>query len=409
MVAVVVALVAGAGIWYFAIRDKATTSAGQASPQAAASSMLTSLSQKDVVGVAAQLDPAEAALFADMSGDILTELKRLGIIKADADPKALSGSSITTKDLVFDDKAEEKINDHVTVVKLTGGTVTVAVDASKLPLTDKVKGAVPQLEKELPTTTQTVDIAKEVAKNGGKPFRIATVKRGDTWYPSLFYTVADNAFQAAKEQNPRLQSPADLGSITPVGAGSPEDAVNGLIDQALKGNMEGVIGMLPPDEMGVLYDYGRTLLAAEKVDTSPLQSVKISDAQWQVDDVSGGKKVSIKSLSVSMNDQTVSIVRDVAANTITVTVPGQQAITLSPDTIDTFIAQMGSGRKALDPRLVDIIKREFVQVIGLGVTTVQVDGKWYVSPLRSYSGMLVSLLQGLQPADIDYFIEMAGK
>ena len=54
-------------------------------------------------------------------------------------------------------------------------------------------------------------------------------------------------------------------------------------------------------------------------------------------------------------------------------------------------------------------KREFVQVTGLGFTTVQVDGKWYVSPLRTYSGVLVSLLQGLQPGDIDYFISLAKK
>jgi hypothetical protein len=50
-----------------------------------------------------------------------------------------------------------------------------------------------------------------------------------------------------------------------------------------------------------------------------------------------------------------------------------------------------------------------VQVTGLGFTTVQVDGKWYVSPLRTYSGVLVSLLQGLEPGDIDYFISLADK
>jgi len=44
-----------------------------------------------------------------------------------------------------------------------------------------------------------------------------------------------------------------------------------------------------------------------------------------------------------------------------------------------------------------------------GVVTTQVDGKWYVSPLRTYSGVLVSLLQGLQPGDIDYFISLAKK
>ena len=139
VVAVVVALLAGAGIYFFAIRDTKSTAQGQATPQAAASSLLTSLSAKDAIGVAAQLDPAEAALFSDLSGDILTELKRLGIIKADADPQALSGAVITTKDLTYAPD-EEKINDRVSVVKLTGGTVTIDFDAAKLPTVRQGQG-----------------------------------------------------------------------------------------------------------------------------------------------------------------------------------------------------------------------------------------------------------------------------
>jgi len=410
VVAVVVALLAGAGIYFFAIRDTTTTAQGQASPEAAASSLLNALTAKDAVGVAAQLDPAEAALFSDMSGDILSELKRLGIISSDADPKALSGAVITTKDLTFDAAAEEKVNDRVTVVKLTGGTVTIDFDASKLPLSDKVKGAIPEFEKNVKSQSKTIDIAAEVAKNDGKPFRISTVKRGDTWFPSMFYTVADNAYQEAKKDNPSLPSPADTGSITPIGGDSPEAAVNGLIDKALAGDMEGVIGMLPPDEMSVLYDYGRSLIEpAVKGDLKPVEGVALSDVAWQVDDVTGGKKVSLKSISVTKDGQTVKIVRDPAANSLTVTLPGQPTVVLSPDNLETYISKMGIGSSKLDPQLIDIIKREFVQVTGLGFTTVQVDGKWYVSPLRTYSGVLVSLLKGLEPGDIDYFISLANK
>ena len=412
VVAVVVALLAGAGIYFFAIRDTSSTAQGQATPQAAASSLLNALSAKDAVGVAAQLDPAEASLFSDMSGDILTELKRLGVITSDADPQALSGAVITTKDLTYDTGAEEKINDRVTVVKLTGGTVTIDFDASKLPLSEKVKGAVPEFRKNVQSQNKTIDIAAEVAKNDGKPFRIATVKRGDTWYPSMFYTVADNAYQAAKEKDPSLPSPADTGSLTPIGADSPEAAVNGLIEKALAGDMEGVIGMLPPDEMSVLYDYGRSLIEpAVKNDLKPVDDITLSDVAWQVDDVTGGKKVSLKSISVTKDGQTVKIVRDPAANSLTITVPGQPAITLSPDNLESYISRFSSSSSStkLDPQLIDIIKREFVQVTGLGFTTVQVDGKWYVSPLRTYSGVLVSLLKGLEPGDIDYFISLADK
>jgi len=409
VVAVVVALVAGLGIYWFAIRDTASTAQGQASPEAAASSLLNSLSAKDAVGVAAQLDPAEAALFSDLSGDILSQLKRLGVIKSDADPQALSGATITTKNLTFDSKAEEKINSRVTVVKLTGGTVTINFDSAKLPLTDKVKGAIPDFDKQVKNQTKTIDIAAEVARNDGKPFRIATVNRDGTWYPSLFYTAADNAYQDAKAKDPTLPSPADTGSITPAGGGSPEAAVNGLIDKALAGDLEGVIGMLPPDEMSVLYDYGRTLIAGAKLDTKSVDGVTISDRQWQVDDVSGGKKVSLKSISVTKDGDTVKVVRDPAANSLTVTLPGQPTVAISPANIDTYLSKMSTGGSRIPAEVLDIVKREFVQLTGLGFTTVEVNGTWYVSPLRTYSGVLVSLLQGLEPGDIDFFVSLANK
>ena len=57
--------------------------------------------------------------------------------------------------------------------------------------------------------------------------------------------------------------------------------------------------------------------------------------------------------------------------------------------------------------MLDIIKREFKQIIGLGIVTVQVDGKWYVSPIRSFSDIFVSLLKGLEPGDVDYLISLA--
>jgi len=406
VVAVVVALLAGASVWWFAIRDTATAAAGQPTPQLAVSEMLNSLSDRDMLGVAEQLDPTEAALLKDMSTDVLTELKRLGIIEDSVDLEQFDGVTITTANLTFDESGEEQVNDHVTVVKLTGGTITFGVDAAQVPFTDKVKGLAPELQ-EMPTGTQTIDIAAELAKSGMQELRIATVMHDDTWYPSLFYTVADNAYQAAKKDNPSLPTPEETGSIAPIGADSPENAVDGLVDQAMAGNWEGVIGMLPPDEMGVLYDYGRVLLSAEQPDAPDLDGATF-DATWQVDDISGGKKVSIKTLSVTADGETLQITRDVAANSVTVVAPGQAPITVSPDTIDTLIQQFGRDVQ-LDPQAIEIIKREFVQIISLGLTTVEVDGKWYVSPLRTYSNTLVALLQGLEPADIDYFISLAKK
>ncbi|WP_051265103.1 hypothetical protein [Nakamurella lactea] len=408
-VVVVLAIAAGVTVWLVSKKDTNTADGGQASPQAAASDMLLSLSNKDAVGVAQQLDPTEAQVFTDMSGDILGELKRLEIIKPDASTDALTGTAVTMKDLTFDAAKEEKVNDHVTIVKLTGGTVTINSDAANLPFTDKMKQiAGSELDKVQPES-KTYNIADVVKDNGGEPIRIATVKRGDKWYPSLFYTMADYWLQDAKKSNPALNTKEAAQSIAAVGAGSPEEAVTGLLDKATAGDYEGVIGMLPPDEMGVLYDYGHQMLLAGNVKSgqAPTDMPKISNLSFSTSAVTGGTQVSLKTATIEADGKTVSIAVDAAAGKVTVEVDGQKQEFTGDNVLQAVMG--GSTGSQLPPQIADLIKREFKQVLSLGVVTTEVDGKWYVSPLRSYSGAVLTLLKGLQPGDIDYLLQLAGK
>ena len=128
---------------------------------------------------------------------------------------------------------------------------------------------------------------------------------------------------------------------------------------------------------------------------------------WDVTDVTGGKKVSVKSLTIDANGDKYLIQRDPAAGTLSVQAPGQGTVNITKDNIDTWITE-NTDNTELPQQVMDIIKREFPQVIGLGVVMVQAgDGKWYVSPLRTTSDVMVSLLKGLEPTDIDYFISLA--
>lgn len=403
-IAVVVALLAGGGIWYFGIRDT-ESAGGQGSPQAATDAMLLSLSQKDPVGVADQLDPAEASLFSDLNGEFLTELKRLQILSPSATATSLTGSKITVTGLTYGPDPDQ-INDHLTVVKLTGGTVTVTSDLSQLPLTDKIKNAAGRSLDKLKTQTRTYDIADQVRKVG-HPIRIATVNRDGKWYPSLFYTAADYIAQETKVGNPTA---ADF--IAPTGGSSPEDAMDKLLAASTSGNYEAVIGLLPPREMGVMHDYGRLLTKQiPSGGRSSLGGAQVSNATWDVTDVAGGKLVSIKTLTVQARDQSVTVVRDPAAASLTITATGQAPIVLTKETIASFINKELSGSRSsassMDPQLVKIIGQEFEQLIGIGVVMTQDGGKWYISPVRSYGEVFVKVLKGLQPEDIDYFISLS--
>ena len=118
---------------------------------------------------------------------------------------------------------------------------------------------------------------------------------------------------------------------------------------------------------------------------------------WDVTDVTGGKKVSVKSLTIDANGDKYLIQRDPAAGTLSVQAPGQGTVNITKDNIDTWITE-NTDNTDLPQQVMDIIKREFPQVIGLGVVMVQAgDGKWYVSPLRTTSDVMVSLLKGLEP------------
>lgn len=394
--AVIVALLAATGVWFFAFRDS-KPGGGQASPQDAANAILVSLSQKDPVGVADQLDPAEAGMFSDITGDVLAQLKRLNIVTADASPNNMSGATLKVEGLTFD-PASESVNDHLTIVKLIGGTVTLTSDPTKIPLTEKIRSAFGAGLTTMKPQTKTIDIANEVAKNG-KPIRIATVQRNGKWYPSLFYSAADNWAQSQKLGNPKAED-----AIPNTGASSPEAAMDALLDAVSKGDAQAAIALLPPEEMGVLHDYGKLLLKAAHYKGAKATGVHFRNAAWNVADTTGGKVVSVKSLTVSFDGKEYSVLRD--GDSLTVTVPGQAPLVLNDSTIDSVIAKTGGK---LDPQAIAIVKQEFKQVLGLGVVMTQSGSQWYVSPLRSYVGIFTALLKGLQATDIDYFISLAKK
>lgn len=404
-IAVVVALVAGAGIYFFAIRDSNdVASTGAKSPQDSVTALFNTLSNSDPIGLADQLDPVEASLFTDLNTDIIGELKRLNVLDESASAQSMTGTSFTVSGLTYAG-ADETINDNLRIVKLTGGTITVASNPGNIPLSNKIKDAFGSEIDQAQPQSETVNIADEVAKNDGEPFRVATVKRGDQWYVSFFYSIADNAVHQAG-----LSNPTTADHINAVGSASPEAAVDALIKQSTAGDLEGVIALLPPDEMGVLQDYGKLLIdeAGGSGLTSDMDSlgVKISDTSWVVSDVTGGKKVSIGSMKVTADGQTATITRDPDANSIKLEVPGEDPIELDENSIDSFLTD-SVGSDELTPEMLKIIKQEFKQIIGLGVVTVQVDGQWYVSPIRSFSDIGVSLLKGLDSDDVDYLISLA--
>ena len=173
----------------------------------------------------------------------------------------------------------------------------------------------------------------------------------------------------------------------------------------MDGDLKTVISLLPPDEAGVLQDLGPLLL--EQAGKMGPTGAKLNELETDVKDVTGGKQVTIKKLSVTVEGETVSIARD--GDCYSATVPGQGAQKLCADEITQLMNQQGGGK--IPAAAVEVIGRVAASVMktGVGVVATKVDGKWYVSPVRSYYELALTVFRGFEPKDVDALIELLKK
>ncbi|PXY22922.1 flagellar basal body protein FliL [Prauserella muralis] len=398
VVALVVA-VGGVGTW-FAFFQSDSAASGAATPNEAAMNLANALSGGDVVGLLSTLAPAEAALLTDPVAESTEELKRLGVLKPDADPKALTGLEVTTRDLRFDEQQAERVNDHLTITKLTGGTLTVSADVAAMPFTeDYLDALLDEADVEgLPQGGQsrTLDISQMV-RAGGEPVRIATVQVDGEWYPSLFYSIADYGLRAEGLSWPREPLPAR-------GADSPNAAVQQTVQAALDGDLRRVIELLPPDELAVLHDVGPVLLRAAG-DPEP-SGVKITSLETETSEVTGGTRATVTALELQIPGQgTVSLRKEgdcyqATIDGATERVCGDQLASMAAGQADDSIPP--AARQAVANLGAGVMRQ------GLGVVTTEVDGAHYVSPFRTFTELGMTFLRSMQPEDLKAFLESAG-
>lgn len=367
---------------------------GAASPTAAVTNLANALGGGDALGVLNSVAPAEAAFFKDYTNSASDELKRLEVLKKDADPTKASGSKLKVEGLKIDEGAAEQVNDHLTITKVTEGKITIDQDLKQAPFTDKFVKLLESTQDGQDHKTTTIDLAQKARENGG-PIRIATIKVDGQWYPSLFYTLADYALKSSDESWPKESIPAQ-------GAGSPDDAVRGFVTAAMNEDLKTVIGLTPPDEMGVLHDVGPVL--ARKLGAGRPSGAKLLDLQTDQKSVTGGKQLTLKAVTVEVDGDKYQVTR--SGDCYSVQTPDQQQSLCADEMSKLLQDQVGGGL----PRAVkDLISRLGAGLMkdGVGVVTTQVDGKWYVSPLRSYGELTLTLLRALQPGDLDALLKLA--
>jgi hypothetical protein len=407
---IVVAVIAIAAV-AFATMNAGRTNDGSESPEAAMQKLFDGLSSENLVAAVDAFLPGEADPIISYAGSIGSELKRLDVLTDGIDPQAITGINMEFTDLEF---RTEQIAPGFVRVFVTNGDAFIDIDQAELPIGDLVLNNLPADERE----ALDGDLPPESEAMGGDDFYLVAVE-DDGWYLSYWYTMMDAIFSETG-----YGTPAFGNGLAPVGAESPEAAVEGAFRELLSLDLEGLIGMLPPTEMRAMYDY---------------MPLVIDDFNESVGAFGGFITIDLTSLSTSVSDAADGAKRvkieafDIAFGSFFLEVDG--AISFDGTCFDITINDQGgalSGFGAEIPDHINSCDLEAANMLGFGTTGVEMpdflgdlgsadtgllaveeDGRWYVSPTETLGD---TLLQGLNMWDretlqqyIDWLIEFGGE
>lgn len=407
-IAAVVVLAGGGAATYVALSSSSDN--GAASPKQAVQKMIGDLEKSDLVGFLDDLAPGERDALSSRVRDDIDRLKQLGVVKSGANPASLTAVSFAAHNLTYANKTIT-INDHVQIVALTGGTLDVQGDAAKLFTSRFIKSAGGSARRLVQSTH--IDIAAAV-RSSGQPIRIATVQVGDRWYPSLFYTVADQAAGHAV--------PSASDAVAATGAASGEQAVRLAVEALLKGDLRSVLGLISPSELGAVHDYGGMLLRQAGSGLTPTD-VTIKSLELTSTPISGGaQRIGLKHLVLRRRDGTqLSITlrgsclavaaaghsQQFCAAQLSQFIPllqsqvcsGGASISISTNGVQRNLPQRCNSKPptAAQKQAITDLFSSFTEV---GIVTTQSGGKWFLAPVRTVADLGSTVLSGLKGDDL---------
>lgn len=364
---------------------------GSNTPGEAVNLLAADLAKDDYLSAVSRLHPAEASLAADMSQVVTSELKRLDVLRPDADATASLGT-LTFTDLRFDDAAQEKVRDNVVINKLVAGTITVDANGADLPFTDSFKakafpGGVPAAD-----VPSTIDIAKEVAEQG-EPIRIASVEVDGNWYVSLYYTIADYALREANVPWPTT-------TVAARGAASGEEALTQTVQAILDQDARRLVELAPPQELAVVHDAGQAII--DGAGTGTPTGARLVELDTTEQDVRGQRALTLNRVVVAdPSGSRFTLTR--SGDCVTVEADGASQQLCTSQLAQTF----GSELAGVPPALQRLVPKLAEAALDVKVIVVEEGGSWYVSPSRTLVQLYADLLGAFEPQDISDLVAAA--
>lgn len=364
------------------------TDGGAASPTDVGTSLTTALDNEDFLGVIDLLLPGERDTFREPMIEFVDHLSRLEILSDDADLSKIGGLDIQFTDVSV---REEPTNvADISNIYLSGSS-TVSVDGDAVPIGDLL------IDEVFDGDRPDMDAEPESAEF--EDTRLTVVERDGRWYLSAFYSVAEQARSDADRDIPET-------GVEPAGADSPEGALDQLFDAVSTLDLEDMIATLDPSEAEALQRYAPLFLDEAQSELDDLGiDWSISDTAYTVTGDGSRRSVAVDALTF---DATISDLGTVHAEladgcvTASADLDGEtEEITwCTDDATDSVFEGMGIGDDEAATRLFEVLDEALADYEPGGVAVHQVDGAWYVSPMRSYFDIFNDLLGALDADEL---------
>lgn len=380
-------------------------------PEQAVEELFDAIADEDVLGVLATLDPGERDTLTSRVEGFFGELERLQVLDDSFELGGVSGVDLEFSDLTF---RTEQVRDDLVRVYLTGGTASYDVNTDELPVGDFLADTFDRLgveyrgHQDSDSDTLTPDEADDTF--------LVVRDSGDGWRISIGYT----AVEAARAQS-GAPVPSPGSGLVPVGADSPEAAVDGFLRAAAALDVPGVVARLSPDELGALQDYWHVLVQPDDlavVDELDVD-IELTDLELRADEDGDRAQVFVDAFGVDVTADGTTGGATVADGCISLRGEAQAALEeldvedpsapLCRDDLEELAAAameemgpvsafgfLGPDSSALDPD---------AEVPTIGITTAKVDGQWYVAPIGTFADTGLAVLEVLDREDLESAVD----
>jgi hypothetical protein len=370
--AIVAVLIAGT----FALVNLAGADANE--PTDPVRAMFDAAEERDILGILEQVDPGERDAVRGPLEDIVEELNRLDVLE-DASLEELTGYELEVEDLQME---ATEVRDGLQSVRITSGTSTQRFDADDLPLGGFVRELIGD------DLDSAAEGRSELAEEDDEA-PIVVVERGGRWYVSFGYSIAEGARRSDG------RSIEELGEgVEPDGADSPEDAVREFMLAAAELDPRRLIELLPPDELGAVQDYaGMFVEEAEGLGAFARRTVELDISTLELDADTDGSHALVKVEELEFTAEGDGFGASFRDGCLSYEIPGAEADEVCEGDEPTDALPFGD---------LEIPEFSFVEKsLEVGFVATRVDGKWFVSPVRTILENVVAALRLVEPDDLD--------